>query len=462
MELRGRATYLGNETRFRLVADTAGRFHSEIDGPLPAAQGFDGERGWVSTPGGVSHTSSLGELEGHRLVALVRAGLWREPSTGVVIERLPSDAQPRISLRFGSGPEVATAQLDGAEGDLSALQMTSSLAALEYRFSDHRDIEGRRVPGAVQVVSGDQATESFRLDAAERMGDVPSSECAKPARAPRDWSLSDRTASDVALRRAPTGHLLVEASIDGGRTGWFILDSGAQGHAISPAIANSSAMSVVGRTLLASVEGIVPAALRQARSLTIGPLALERPQFVEMDLAPFSPALGVELAGIVGFDYFRRAVVEVDLAANRLRVHRRESVVLDELTWHPLTFDNGHPLVRASIRELKDGWFRIDLGASSGPFGNVIFTSTARRSLDLGAGKLLEEQSVGDFTFAFDTLPWIELLGRRFENKLVAYSTDEQGLFSDRYTIGNIGADLLAGMRVVFDYERERIALAEP
>jgi hypothetical protein len=56
-------------------------------------------------------------------------------------------------------------------------------------------------------------------------------------------------------------------------------------------------------------------------------------------------------------------------------------------------------------------------------------------------------------------VPRLELAGRRFTDVPTAFSLDDDGLFADAYLVGQVGANLLAGHRVVLDLARARVAI---
>jgi len=127
---------------------------------------------------------------------------------------------------------------------------------------------------------------------------------------------------------------------------WFLLDSGASGLVVDRAASRRLALVAVGEVRVAGVAGRSRARLVRARELAVGPLAIRDPVLMEMDVAglvrnlpppplppspPSSPRSPVPspppalpgaasgqwpVAGIVGYDLFRRAVVDIPGAAS--------------------------------------------------------------------------------------------------------------------------------------------------
>jgi hypothetical protein len=56
-------------------------------------------------------------------------------------------------------------------------------------------------------------------------------------------------------------------------------------------------------------------------------------------------------------------------------------------------------------------------------------------------------------------LEWFELGGQRFETLTMQFAQTELGALTDRYTVGNLGQEVLDDYRLVFDYPNGRIAL---
>ena len=116
-----------------------------------------------------------------------------------------------------------------------------------------------------------------------------------------------------------------------------------------------------------------------------------------------------------------------------------------------------HPVVEASF-EGGSGLFKLDVGASGGPHGNVVFHAPAVRRLGLIEGRDVTPNNLAQQEAANGSIGWFELSGRRWENPDVVFALGEDGPFSDPYTVGNIGTGFMKAFRIVFDYRRARIA----
>jgi hypothetical protein len=181
--------------------------------------------------------------------------------------------------------------------------------------------------------------------------------------------------------------------------------------------------------------------------------------FIDIDLSAIGNIFGVKLSGIVGFDFFRRAVVEVDVTDGRVAVYSPHQYGNATAKWEPLLLDGRHPTVQAEFEGGAKGRFRLDTGAD----GTVTFnTPTVERH------KLLDGRSVSDYTMAGvggsltvkrGKLGYFHLGDKRFEGVMTTFAVDKKGIFNEDFLAGNIGQELLAPFRVVLDYPNEKIAL---
>ena len=166
----------------------------------------------------------------------------------------------------------------------------------------------------------------------------------------------------IAVRRAPLGHLLVHPRVNGRDVGWFVLDSGAGSSTIVPGVAEELGLEIVQQVEAMSVKGMISTPVRRAESLELGAITLRNIKLVDFELASWG--FGEAIAGIVGSELFKRAVVEVELAEDVIGIHDPAGYVLEAGNWEGLTLRFGHPHVRARFEGDREGLFKIDLGAT--------------------------------------------------------------------------------------------------
>ncbi len=138
---------------------------------------------------------------------------------------------------------------------------------------------------------------------------------------PGDCWLDPAAPPVLETRRLPSGHLLVRARVEGAEPGWFFLDSGAAGLFVTPRVSRQAGLARLGALRVRSGGGNLDAGLVRGARLTVGPLTLWNPLFAELDLGEVERILGLEVAGILGYDLFRRAVVVMDPQRGTAELH---------------------------------------------------------------------------------------------------------------------------------------------
>ena len=259
------------------------------------------------------------------------------------------------------------------------------------------------------------------------------------------------------IRRAPTGHLMIPALVNGKDHGWFLLDTGAATLCISGDVAQSARMKPVGSTRAVGVAGSTKAGFRRARQLAIGPLVMDNPIFLQLDLSFLEPAFGVKIAGICGTEMFHRAIFEIDLAENELVIH--ETLEDDDLVWRPLSFLGRIPAMTATYEGDRTGLFRFDSGSAK----VLEFDADTVEEFGLIEKRKVHETQVGGVGGSRSAdegeLAWVEFAGHRTSAPLVTFSRSGPTAKRAPSTDGVFGLGIIPGMAIVFDYGDERYAV---
>jgi predicted aspartyl protease len=140
---------------------------------------------------------------------------------------------------------------------------------------------------------------------------------------PRSRTLELTPGEPEELADAPhvlgLNHLfLVRTNIEGGREGWFLLDTGAAfttlGRAFTSPQLSATPVDLTGMQGLAGAFRAAPIALR------VGPHALAEAEPVALDLSAISQREGVEISGILGYSTLSRWPVTLDFRTGLLRI----------------------------------------------------------------------------------------------------------------------------------------------
>ncbi|HKA25004.1 MAG TPA: aspartyl protease family protein [Candidatus Eisenbacteria bacterium] len=454
--VRGRVEHLGSLGTFTWRFGPRGSFVRTVDASTKRMVGASEHRSWVAEGNAPVRDLEWGEVDEARLLAAVLSGAWLDPSSGVSASLLP---EGRVRLVLGRGQGELT--LDPATGEPRRIVILSSFAESTWRFSDYESFAGVVYPKLVEQDLPAGVVNRFEVVSVTREPSIPE-DFEAPAGAP-SARFHPGVPSEVAVERLPlpNAFLIVRPEIDGRAIGAFIFDTGAGANVISPRAALTLGLPTIGASWLGLAAGASSGTVRQAQSMQLGPITIDRPAFVEMDLDPLSAISGVEIVGIVGYDVLRRSIVEIEVAAPRLAIFDPATPQDESAPWQPIVVYRNH--VYASARfEGHEGWFRLDTGAPQVP---IIFNGPAVERLSLLEGRGAQEAQIevpgGTMDVAIGEIDGFELAGHVFGPLAALFPKRSAGAFADREALGNLGQDCMAPFRARFDYRRKRAAFVK-
>ena len=256
--------------------------------------------------------------------------------------------------------------------------------------------------------------------------------------------------------------LLVKPNIDGRDDVWFILDTGTSCNVIDERYASDLRMERRGKGKAIGVGGTSDIAFLQGRVLTLGPVAMIDPVFVDGRYSYGNREAKYQVGGILGFDFLARCVVEIEVASGAVSIHKPGEYANDRAEWEEIIFATDTPAVRCEMSDGLSGIFYLDTGYS----GNVNFHTGFVEQHALLDGRELtavQLEGYGGSVDAYRTeIPWFEVGGKRFESPTVVLSTADRGTTADRVTAGTIGGGFLSQFdTLILDYPGKRIGFVE-
>jgi Aspartyl protease/PDZ domain len=249
------------------------------------------------------------------------------------------------------------------------------------------------------------------------------------------------------------GKLVIEAKIDGKGPFPFLLDTG--GHAIlNPDAAKALDLVPTGGGVTHG-SGSLSEQYTRVERVTVGSAEIKDQSFAVIPLQYTIVERGKEapLAGILALEIFERFALSLDYHAKTLTLRPSQGFHCDGPGTKVLTrFSDDIPEIEA-VADGAHGVFAIDSGNS----GSLVIHAK------FGNGSGLAEQlsrglSLTSFGTGGESQNWInyldrfEIAGTSLRHVLARYANDNKGAFSSRTEAGNIGSDILARFRIVFDY----------
>ena len=199
-------------------------------------------------------------------------------------------------------------------------------------LSDWRQAGQVKVPFLARVTE-EGLTDTYRVEDARPRPEQNPSPYTMPDVTPADISYNAATSAQVETKRAQSGHMLVHPRINGKDVGWFILDSGADSMVIDQGTADTLGLPKIGQESVVGVGGVVLEPFRTAHAFTLGPATIQNVNFLEVDLHQLSDIFKVKLAGIVGFDFFRRFIIQIDFKKPSVEVDNVSDFHLQRGDW---------------------------------------------------------------------------------------------------------------------------------
>jgi predicted aspartyl protease len=461
VELTGRSDVFGLDSAFSLLIDGSGRFVRRTDGPLGLSSGYDGSVAWEVNFARTPRILELGDFESALVSAWLMTGWWLAAEAPMDFEMAASDDESvqAITYRLRGGRAAGRIELDRSTWLPRAAEFDAEGTPQRVQFDGYQNYGGLRAPRSLRIDSESGITTTITINAAVPRPDSIEAAVAPPTQRPGDVRFGPDVPLALHVERAPTGHLMVKASIDGAEVdGWFFFDTGAGATCISTPVARALDLEQFGKVAAHGIGGYEDAHFYRPRSFTVGPLTVERPVLAGIDLSFIEQAIGIKVAGIIGYDTIARCVVEFDGAGAAIALHDPAEYALPEgAAWQHVYLYSGHPGVRARF-DGHDGVFKIDTGA----VGTVTFHARAVERLRLLDGRDTTASASagvgGHVTTRKGTIEYFELGGRRFEEPTVSFAIEQKGAFADVYIDGNLGSTFLEPFIMVLDYPNRRIA----
>jgi hypothetical protein len=266
------------------------------------------------------------------------------------------------------------------------------------------------------------------------------------------------TAGDVATISFESlgGLVILPVSIGDSRPLRFVLDSGAGRMVVDRAVADELGLAREGSGY---VMGAGAGALRveyvRDVALTLPGMTSSGHELAALDLAPLAKTIGGHVDGVIGYQVFERAVVEIDYPAGRVTFRAPERYAYRgpgvEL---PIDIERRWPFVRGEL-VLEDGTviadrFLVDSGSSDSVDHPIVRDMAGRRETETGVG--LGAPTRGHIARARA----FRLGGFTVEAPTVACCG------ASEETSRLIGSGVLGRFRVIFDYARRRLILERP
>ena len=265
-----------------------------------------------------------------------------------------------------------------------------------------------------------------------------------------------------------TRHIIVQVTINKSRPLSFVLDTGANAAIVRIDTAKELGLKLEGSLNVGGAGSGVQTGyfVRNATWNLVG--LRSDPQAVQMaiPLTELPAGMGRHVDGIIGGEFIRRFVIELDYQARALKLHDPEDFRYtgngEKL---PLELDaNNHPVITARVTPLNgsplERKFLFDIGSG----GALVLHSPFVREHAL-LDNLTTIPAIGAAGAGGKVAGFVGRVSRlqigRFaiDRPITMFSQDKAGAFANAALAGNIGAQIAMRFRVFLDYGRRQLIL---
>ncbi len=444
----------------------AGRFVDTYQfGPMTGAEGYDGTKKWSQDGSGDVTLSDSGDAREGSVNEAYRRSLsyWypdrRQASITEDGERREGERSFHVLHITPAGGRPFEIWIDAAT---FLIDRTVEKAAKETRitfFSDYRDVDGLKLPFKLRSTNGEaQYDQVVTYETYEINPAIEAAKFEVPQVRVDDFSIAGGATSVTIPFDLINNHIYIDARVNG-RPLRVMLDTGGLNVLTPPTTEALGLKSEGSFQARGTGEKSASFGLTRVNEVQIGDATVINQTFYVLPLQDLDKVEGVPLAGLVGFEVFRRFVVRIDYAQRQLTLMLPEAFQAPAgATAVPFTFDEQTPQVEGKIDGIA-GKFTIDTGSRSSL--SLHRTFAEKHGLVDKPGKKIEALAGwgvgGGGRGLVSRAGLLELGGVRVPAPVSSIALQERGAFSDPYLAGNVGGGVLRRFTVTFDYQKQQI-----
>lgn len=264
-------------------------------------------------------------------------------------------------------------------------------------------------------------------------------------------------------------HIILKVRVNNSRPLSFVLDTGDKYAIIDMERARELGLKLQGQVMMggAGAERPTAAFVKDSTFTILGFEGFSQPVTLALPIRNLAPRLGQDFDGIIGSEFIKQFVLELDYQARLITLHDKEKFTYSGTGESiPIRLNSaGHPILEAEVTPMGSepvkGKFVLDIG--SGAALALYSPFVSERHL-LGPGlktiKALGGAGAGgETTGQLGRVAELKIGRFRISNPITLFSQDKAGAFASSALLGNIGAQVMSKFRILLDYNRNRIIL---
>ncbi|MEI9997306.1 MAG: aspartyl protease family protein [Rhizomicrobium sp.] len=459
--------YVGNGltgTAAGITDLTDGRFEQDfVIGPQKGANGYDGTHVWSKDNAGIVTLQEGGDTVPLAINSAYRnANLWWRPDHGGATiaddgQKSEGGAAYDVLTVTPKGGKPFDAWFDARSHLLFRIVEAQANVTFTTTTTGYRAFDGVQEPVDTLVSTGGDGKydQHLTLTKVTFLAKSDPAVYVPPASAAADFAIAGGVHKVTFPFQLIANHIHANVMVNGKGPYLFIFDTGGV-NIVTPDLAKSLGLTVVGHTEgRGAGNATVDMSLTHVDRLDVGGAVVDNQLFIAFDLDAMYPANGTHMAGMVGYEVFRRFITTIDYGARTITLTDPKFFdPKDAGTPVRIAFNGNAAIVDGSYDGIP-GKFQIDTGARSAltldaPFAaaNHIGANVAR-SVDAvdgwGVGGPSRSHVVRGGVLKIGDAATVDRI-------VVGLGTDTGGAFADPSISGNIGGGVLKRFVVTFDY----------
>ena len=329
-------------------------------------------------------------------------------------------------------------------------------------YEDWRDFAGVRMPHRVAISETDKP--GYALEHISLQTPKGAVAIANLTPGPSDVTL-DPNAPPIPFDFA-SAHIIFKASINGRPPIWWLLDTGADEEAINSTRLKDFGLKTYAKSSATGGGNSAEYDYATGATFTLPGVKLRNQHVAVIDQTGLERALGMQLGGLLGYDFISRFVIEIDYEKKLMTLH-------DPATWQlngtgyivPITFDHGIPFTNGTITvggQKIPAYFVIDFGAQetmtlTSPFvqaHDLVRLAQTNATVNKPAG--LENQFFAQNNVR-GRVDALDLGDLHVTDIPINMSVNTKGAYASANFSGTVGQSIYRRYHVFLDYAHERV-----
>jgi hypothetical protein len=263
-----------------------------------------------------------------------------------------------------------------------------------------------------------------------------------------------------------TRHIMLKVKV-GDAPLSFVLDTGDKYAVINLERAKQLGLKLEGQVHVggAGPETQVGAFVRESSFTIPGLAGFSQPLNLALPIGGMASRLGQDFDGIIGSEFIKEFVVEVDYQARVIKLHDRDKFVYSGPGQSIAVHVNsaGHPILEAEVTpmggEPVKGKFVLDIGSGAAlALHSPFVTERGLLHPNLKTIKVMGMGGAGGkVTGRIGRVSELKIGNFKINAPITMFAEDKAGALANTELLGNIGMQIASKFRLFLDYKRDRI-----